>query len=578
MASTPTTSNRFNKQGTGDNTGSWGIILNEQDFDLIDTALDGTSVIVVSGNVVGAAANYLPDQVRARTLKFTGSGGSFQIPSVSKTYLVNNACTGAVTVKTASAAGATIPAGTVTPIYCDGVDVVASTNLWPLLDGTAALPTAYFQNDTNTGLYRIGADALGIAAGGTKIIEANTSGAVITGSATVSFGAIVNDGTAAIPAVRFASDTNTGFYRVGSDALGVSVGGAKLFEVNATGVVVPGDFRVDTLSLNGGNATAPAIRILGDTDTGLYAPNPNRLGVAVGGVEMLDVSATGIIIPGDVRASTITINAGTVAAPSIRVSGDTDTGIYTPAANRLALVVGGVDMLDCSTTGIVIPADVRSATHTLNGGAVSAPSLTVSGDSNTGLYWPAADTLGVVVGGIEAGRLFSGGAYTVLRLGDTDYSYSAAVAALSIGYLGVGSQYGIVLRPQTDTTIAVQFTNASGTQIGSISQTASATTYNTVSDRRMKDDIVDLDNSGAFVDALTPRAFTWLADGTRAAGFIADEVALVSPSSVTGEVDAVAPDGQPLYQGMMPGSPEIIANLVAEIKALRARVATLEAA
>lgn len=43
------------------------------------------------------------------------------------------------------------------------------------------------------------------------------------------------DGTAAAPSITFTADTNTGFYRSGGDAMGVSVGGNNRFRWNTTG-------------------------------------------------------------------------------------------------------------------------------------------------------------------------------------------------------------------------------------------------------------------------------------------------------------------------------------------------------
>jgi len=42
-------------------------------------------------------------------------------------------------------------------------------------------------------------------------------------------------------------------------------------------------------------------------------------------------------------------------------------------------------------------------------GSASAPSLTVSGDTNTGIYFPTADTIGFAEGGVEAARIDSSG-------------------------------------------------------------------------------------------------------------------------------------------------------------------------
>lgn len=118
-----------------------------------------------------------------------------------------------------------------------------------------------------------------------------------------------------------------------------------------------------------------------------------------------------------------------------------------------------------------------------------------------------------------------------------------------------------------------------GTAAGVIVTNSSAqTSYAASSDYRLKNDPQPLTGSGAFIDALQPKTWTWGASGQPGAGFIAHEVASVSPSSVFGEMDAVNEDGSPKYQSMEYGSPEFIANIVAELQSLRARVAALEAA
>jgi hypothetical protein len=117
----------------------------------------------------------------------------------------------------------------------------------------------------------------------------------------------------------------------------------------------------------------------------------------------------------------------------------------------------------------------------------------------------------------------------------------------------------------------------SGTNTGTITTDGTSTAYNTSSDRRLKNITGDLLTSGAFIDALAPRVGTWIATGSSFAGFLADEVQAVSPSSVRGDPGAVDDMGNPVYQSMAYASDEIIANMVAELKSLRARVAALEA-
>src|SRR3954466_9963758 len=129
MPSTPTTRNRLNLQGSGDNTGSWGTVLNTQVFNLLDEALDGVTTLALTGNVSLSSANYATDQSRRRILKLVGSPASsfiITVPSVEKFYLVHNATTLPHTV-TVGGAGVTVPANTLTYVYCDGATVFAPT-------------------------------------------------------------------------------------------------------------------------------------------------------------------------------------------------------------------------------------------------------------------------------------------------------------------------------------------------------------------------------------------------------------------------------------------------------------------
>jgi hypothetical protein len=66
------------------------------------------------------------------------------------------------------------------------------------------------------------------------------------------------------------------------------------------------------------------------------------------------------------------------------------------------------------------------------------------------------------------------------------------------------------------------------------------TVYNTTSDYRLKEHIVDLPNALETVSRLKPRQFDWKETGNTTTGFIAHELAEVCPHAVTGEKDATA--------------------------------------
>jgi hypothetical protein len=111
-----------------------------------------------------------------------------------------------------------------------------------------------------------------------------------------------------------------------------------------------------------------------------------------------------------------------------------------------------------------------------------------------------------------------------------------------------------------------------GGQIGSISQNGTtAVAYNTSSDYRLKNITGPVTTSGAYIDNLNPVEGTWKADGSTFVGLIAHEVQEASRTQVaTGTKDGAE------MQAMDYSNSELIANLIAEVKSLRQRVATLE--
>ena len=120
------------------------------------------------------------------------------------------------------------------------------------------------------------------------------------------------------------------------------------------------------------------------------------------------------------------------------------------------------------------------------------------------------------------------------------------------------------------TRYQVYFRDGTGGARGSITTDGANTAFNTSSDYRLKDNPQPLTGSGAFIDALKPKTWVWKETGVQGVGFIAHEVQEVSPGSVVGEKD-----GEKMQQ-MEYGSAEFIANIIAELQSLRARVAQLE--
>jgi hypothetical protein len=112
-----------------------------------------------------------------------------------------------------------------------------------------------------------------------------------------------------------------------------------------------------------------------------------------------------------------------------------------------------------------------------------------------------------------------------------------------------------------------------GVEKGNISFNGTLTVYNTTSDYRLKNVTNSVTGHGERIDALKPVDYEWKEDNSQARGFLAHEFQEVYPNSVTGIKDAVDKNGNPKYQSMQASTPEVIADLVAEIQSLRKRLA-----
>jgi hypothetical protein len=113
-------------------------------------------------------------------------------------------------------------------------------------------------------------------------------------------------------------------------------------------------------------------------------------------------------------------------------------------------------------------------------------------------------------------------------------------------------------------------------QVGSISVSSSSTSYNTSSDHRLKENVVELTGATDRLKQLEPKRFNFIADAdTTVDGFLAHEVQSVVPEAITGTHNEVDADGNPVYQGI--DQAKLVPLLVATIKELEARITALEA-
>ena len=60
--------------------------------------------------------------------------------------------------------------------------------------------------------------------------------------------------------------------------------------------------------------------------------------------------------------TSLTINAGSAAAPSLNFTSNTTTGVYQPATGQIAMALNGTNALTLSSTGLAVPAGISGGT------------------------------------------------------------------------------------------------------------------------------------------------------------------------------------------------------------------------
>jgi len=339
------------------------------------------------------------------------------------------------------------------------------------------------------------------------------------------------------------------------------------------------------ISIDSGNlglfdGTAYRLWVAGSGSVGIGTSSPSG-SLSSGGLDVIDRIAVG---------------SGSVGTPALHYRDDTDTGIYfgtgivglvTAGSERMAIdSSGNVSIRDGKTLNFLNSSNTAGSSINCAGGGTM--SLKSYGNEMILLYEDSFITF-KVGSESEKMRISSGGNVLVGCTSLPDASTS--------GFVITGTSSGNRSSSGSSTTAYnhLLFYNGNGA-VGSISTSGSATAYNTSSDYRLKENVVDLTGALDRVDQLEPKRFNFIADeDTTVDGFLAHEVQDIVPEAVTGDKDAteeyeVSPEvlddegnvveeavmgTRDVYQGI--DQSKLVPLLVGAIKELNAKVAALEA-
>jgi hypothetical protein len=265
---------------------------------------------------------------------------------------------------------------------------------------------------------------------------------------------------------------------------------------------------------------------------------------------------------------------GTAATPAIRGT-DANTGIFFPAADTIAFSEGGTEAMRINSAGNVGIGRAPNYQLDVYRSGTTNTTIASANDNVVNILQVLGNTAGVIGTITSHPLVFTAGNTERMRIESGGNLLIACTSAPSASVAGVALSNPTVSAPRISTgsgtgvSTALGFTNGNG-NVGAINTSGSNTSYATSSDYRLKEDIAPMIGALSKIALLKPCTYKWKIDGAVGEGFIAHELAEVSPQAVIGEKDALDNEGNPVYQSI--DTSFLVATLTAAIQELKATV------
>ncbi len=377
---------------TGELQGTWGTVVNDNITSMIEQAIAGLATISTwtAASHTLTTASGTTDEARCAVLECSGAPGAAATvvcPALSKVYVIKNSVTGgyAVTLKTSAGTGISVPNGSTALLYCDGTNVVSGATYMATLSTTQVdiLAQGGLRLQDTTGGEYVALQAPATIATSytlTLPVDDGTAGqALITdGSGVLSWstsasGDVYGPASATDNAVaRF--DLTTGKLIQNSVVTIDDTG-------NMAGVGTLSSGAITSSALTSGRVpyagTAGLIQDAAALTFDGTILSATRFAGALNGTVGATTASTGAFTTLSATGIT-TVAAGSAALPAIvSTTGTADTGIFFPAADTVAASTAGTERMRIDSVGNVgIGAATQAGYSVLSGKNVTGATTT----------------------------------------------------------------------------------------------------------------------------------------------------------------------------------------------------------